>query len=249
MPWKIIISVTGGPERGARHEFVQDKIIIGRSRKADVVLNDAAVGVTHCQIQLSDDSVEVEDLMSKNNTFVNEVAVERAPLKTGDRIQIGRTELEIRIEPLTAEIPLTSPLYPNIFVAGYGEQERNFLAEEAKRSLLVPETQVFSTGEELLVEAVRWFEQKLSPGLFILDLKMPIINGINAAISLRAYERAYQTEKPAPIVFFCDPPDTEAFRKVLAFCTPSLYYPRQLERADFDHQVKLLFINLKRAPL
>ena len=223
--------------------------MIGRSRKADLVLNDSAVSVKHCQIQGSDDSVEIEDLVSKNGTFVNEVPIERTALKTGDRIQVGRSELEIRLEPMTAELPLSSPLYPSVFIAGYSEEERNFLAEEAKRTILAEESYVFFNGEELLVEAVRWFEKNRAPGLFILDLKMPIINGINTAISLRAYERAYQREKLVPVVFFFDPPDTEAFRKVLVFCSPSLHYPRQAERADFDHQAKLLLTNLRRSPL
>ena len=59
----------------------------------------------------------------------------------------------------------------------------------------------------------------------IIDFKMPIINGINTAISLRAYERAYKRDSLIPVLFFCDPPDSEAFRKVLSFCSPAMLFP------------------------
>lgn len=246
MALKIIVHITGGSQRGEFYEFIQDKILIGRSRKADLVLNDSAVSVKHCQILLGEDSAEVEDLMSKNGTYVNEMPVERATIKTGDRIQVGRSELEIRLERVTAEIPLSSPLYSSVFIAGYSEGEREFLGQEMEKALLAEKSYLFSNGEEVLVEVIRWFEEKRKPGFLVLDLKMPIINGINTAISLRAYERAYGLKELLPVVFFLDPPDTEAFRKVLSFCSPSFYHPRQADRADFEHQANLLIRNLKR---
>jgi pSer/pThr/pTyr-binding forkhead associated (FHA) protein len=247
MPWRVFINITGGSQRGESYEFAQEVVLIGRSRKADLVLNDSAVSVTHCQILAGGESVEIEDLRSKNGTFVNEVPIERTGLKTGDKIQVGRTELEVRFEPLTSEIPLLSPLYESAFIAGYSDAERGLLAEEIKRSMLAERTYAFANGEELLVEMARWFEDGRSPGIIILDLKMPIINGINTAISLRAYERAYERKELIQIVFFFDPPDTEAFRKVLAFCSPSFYYPRRATIADFDHQARLMLNNLKRS--
>jgi pSer/pThr/pTyr-binding forkhead associated (FHA) protein len=247
MPWKVLIAITEGTQRGEEYEFVQDLILIGRSRRADVVLNDSAVSVKHCQIEAGGDSVEIEDLMSKNGTFVNQIPIQRTVLKTGDRIQLGRTELSVRLEPMTATLPLSKPLYENAFIAGYSEQERMFLSEEIKRAMFAKDSYAFATGEELMTEVINWFEKNRSPGIFILDLKMPIINGINTAISLRAYERAYQRPEPIPIVFFFDPPDTEAFQKVLSFCSPSLYYPRQTDRKDFDQQARLMVNNLKRS--
>ncbi len=242
--------ITGGSQRGEEYQFTQDNILIGRSRKAEVVLNDSSVSVKHCQIIAGGESVELEDLMSKNGTFVNQAPIdERITLKNGDQIQVGRSELTVRLEPTTASLPLTSPLYPNLFIAGYENQEREMLAAEAKQSMLAEESHAFPNGEELMVRTLEWFEQNRDPGLLILDLKMPIINGINAAISIRAYERAYQRPGLIPIVFFFDPPDTEAFRKVLTFCAPSLYYPRRQDRMDFGEQVKLLINNLKRSPI
>jgi len=249
MPWKVYITITGGTQRGEEYEFTQDNILVGRSRKADVVLNDSSVSVKHCQILTAGDSVELEDLMSKNGTFLNDAPVARTTLNNRDRIQAGRSELEIRLEPMTADLPLTSPLYPSVFIAGYSDQERELLAVESKRSMLAEESYAFANGEELLVNTIQWFEKNRGPGLFLLDLKMPIINGINTAISIRAYERAYQRPELIPMVFFFDPPDTEAFRKVLGFCSPSWYYPRRAEQVDFAQQVKLLLNNLKRSPI
>ena len=40
-------------------------------------------------------AVEVVDLKSTNGTYVNERRVERAELKSGDRLRVGRLELTI----------------------------------------------------------------------------------------------------------------------------------------------------------
>ena len=245
MPWKLSIIITQGPQRGERYEFVQDSVLIGRSSRADLVLKDPAVSAEHCRIRLGE-VVEIEDLNSKNGTLVNRLAVERSILRSGDKIQLGTTELRINLEPLSEKDRLIYALYPSLFIAGFSEPERKFLEQEAVKSLLAGRALSFPTGEQLLIETARWLEQGQSPGMVILDIKMPIINGINTAISLRAYERAYQSPSSAFIVFFADQSESEAFKKVLAFCSPALHFPRQAEKFSFEQSAQRLIKNLRR---
>ena len=246
MPWKLSIIITQGPQKGERYEFVQDSVLIGRSSRADLVLKDSAVSAEHCRIRLGEEAVEIEDLGSKNGTFVNQLAVERSVLRSGDKIQLGTTELGINLEPLSEQDRLNYALYSSLLIAGFNELERKFLEKEATKSLLARRALSFPTGEELLIEIARWLEQGQSPGLVILDIKMPIINGINTAISLRAYERVYQTSAPCLIVFFADQQESEAFKKVLTFCSPALYFPRQAEKFSFEQSARRLIKNLRR---
>jgi len=230
-------------------EFLKDSVVIGRSKRADLVLNDTAISAEHSRILIMEDAVEVEDLGSKNGTFLNQLPVQRSVIKSGDRLMIGRTEMEIRLEELSEKDRLSSAIYPNALIAGYMDEERNFIVEVLTRNLVAARAWAFKNGEDLLAEAVKWFEQERAPGLVILDFKMPIINGINTAISLRAYERAYKRNSLASILFFCDPPDSEGFRKILTFCAPAMLFPRQAASAEFEDQARLMIKNLRRAPV
>jgi CheY-like chemotaxis protein len=249
MPWKLTISVKDGSQRGEVYDFYKDSVTIGRSKRADLNLNDSAIGAEHSRILVREDEVVIEDLNSKNGTFVNQVPVERSEIKSKDRIQLGKSELEIHLEPLTEKNRLSSAIYTSALIAGYTDEERDYFAETLVSSLVAAHAFGFANGEELLSETVRWFEQMRAPDLVIIDFKMPVINGINTAISLRAYERAYKRDSLIPVLFFCDPPDSEAFRKVLTFCSPAMLFPRQEQSADFESQTQLLLKNLRRAPV
>ena len=167
MPWKLTISITGGNQRGEKYDFLKDSILIGRSKRADLMLNDASVSAEHSRILMREDVVEVEDLGSTNGTFLNSLPVQRSTIKTGDRIQIGRSELEIRLEPLTEKNRLASAIYQSALIAGYTEEERNFIADSMVENLVAAHSFAFSNGEELLVETVSWFDQMRSPDLII----------------------------------------------------------------------------------
>src|SRR5215471_4290077 len=68
---------------------------VGRARGADFVLDAALVSRLHCRLEAGDQALEVVDLESTNGTFVNDRRVTRAKLVTGDRLRVGRVELEV----------------------------------------------------------------------------------------------------------------------------------------------------------
>ena len=68
---------------------------VGRAPRADFILDVALVSRLHCRITADADALEVVDLSSTNGTFVNDKRVEKAQLKTGDRLRIGRVELTV----------------------------------------------------------------------------------------------------------------------------------------------------------
>jgi pSer/pThr/pTyr-binding forkhead associated (FHA) protein len=68
---------------------------VGRAPRADFIVDVALVSRLHCRLTAADDTVEVVDLKSTNGTYVNERRIERAQLKSGDRLRVGRLELTI----------------------------------------------------------------------------------------------------------------------------------------------------------
>ena len=66
---------------------------VGRAARADFVVAAALVSRLHCRIVASDENLDVVDLQSTNGTFVNDTRIDRAALRSGDRLRVGRVEL------------------------------------------------------------------------------------------------------------------------------------------------------------
>ena len=72
---------------------------VGRAARADFIVDAALVSRLHCRLTATNDSLEVEDLKSTNGTFVNDKRIERATLANGDRLRVGRFELQVEQQP------------------------------------------------------------------------------------------------------------------------------------------------------
>ncbi len=70
---------------------------IGRAPRADFVVDAALVSRLHCRLTAGATELEVVDLESTNGTFVNGERVERATLRSGDRLGVGRVELAVSV--------------------------------------------------------------------------------------------------------------------------------------------------------
>ena len=75
----------------------RDATIFGRE-KGDVIINDAEVSSTHCQIQNIGGIYHIFDMNSTNGTFVNENRIVKSKLQNGDQIRIGKTSMRFALE-------------------------------------------------------------------------------------------------------------------------------------------------------
>ncbi len=87
-PYLIVLA--GGPA-GMMYQLPSDtKMTIGRGLEADIRMEDEGVSREHAQVTGSSDGNPIlEDLDSRNGTFVNGIQIQRQELKDGDKIQIG----------------------------------------------------------------------------------------------------------------------------------------------------------------
>ena len=74
-----------------------DETTVGRGTNCGIPLSDdSTVSQLHARFFRKDGKLFVEDLGSTNGTFVNRRQAKRAaPVKRGDRVQIGQTVLEL----------------------------------------------------------------------------------------------------------------------------------------------------------
>ncbi len=83
------LTIKEGVEPGRRIELGTGRAVIGRSSDCDIPLDVAAVSRQHAAVVEEGGQYFVEDLKSRNGTFLNNAAVvRRTPLKNGDLILI-----------------------------------------------------------------------------------------------------------------------------------------------------------------
>jgi pSer/pThr/pTyr-binding forkhead associated (FHA) protein len=78
-------------------DFVLDQFpfVIGRSKNADITLDDRWASRRHCLIELQGGVLIVRDLGSKHGTRLNDAVISEAVLKPGDTLSIGLSTLTV----------------------------------------------------------------------------------------------------------------------------------------------------------
>lgn len=98
---KIRLRVQSGSHAGKEIEVGQEKFLIGRSDSCQLRPKSESVSRKHCIIAVQEGRVLVQDLKSRNGTFVNE---KRLPpdkakvLKDGDMLRVGKLSFGVVIE-------------------------------------------------------------------------------------------------------------------------------------------------------
>jgi hypothetical protein len=84
-------------ERNARRALrLRAPFVLGRSRDADVFLQDGEVSRRHARFETNGGVVYLEDLQSSNGTFLNGRRVTEAiEIRAGDEIDVGTTRLVV----------------------------------------------------------------------------------------------------------------------------------------------------------
>ena len=83
---------------GRRNVLSGSRVVIGRSREADIVLQDPNVSRRHAELRREDGGWQIVDLGSTNGITVNGRRVDHQPLGAGDQITIGVTDLTFELD-------------------------------------------------------------------------------------------------------------------------------------------------------
>jgi hypothetical protein len=91
----LIAERGGGLEQGERFDLIGG-LSIGRSRDADVQIDDRYASGIHARIFNRENRVYVEDMSSTNGTLLNDATLKgEAELLDGDVVRIGDTEFRL----------------------------------------------------------------------------------------------------------------------------------------------------------
>jgi pSer/pThr/pTyr-binding forkhead associated (FHA) protein len=85
------LTVTAPPElAGTRFALTGSEMTIGRAQGCAILVGDQTVSSIHARIAAQGSERLIEDLKSRNGTFVNKVRITGpTPLRAGDRVGIG----------------------------------------------------------------------------------------------------------------------------------------------------------------
>jgi hypothetical protein len=83
---------------GRRNVLSGNRVVVGRSREADIVLQDPNVSRRHAELRKDDGGWQIVDLGSTNGIKVNGRRVDNQPLRPGDQVTIGVTDLTFELE-------------------------------------------------------------------------------------------------------------------------------------------------------
>jgi pSer/pThr/pTyr-binding forkhead associated (FHA) protein len=70
-------------------------VTIGRAPDNEIAIDNLAVSNYHARVYAEAGKLVIEDLSSLNGTFVNDLRVERAVLRDGDTIQVGKHSIQL----------------------------------------------------------------------------------------------------------------------------------------------------------
>jgi hypothetical protein len=123
---RLIVRAGNGTTK--EFQFIEGSVSIGRQSSNQVLLQDKAVSKQHAVISTTEDGKwMVEDLDSANKTYLNDKAIHKAEIKTGDVLRIVDFVIEIDLEEsveaeskgqmedtLSLEAALTTPKHETV---------------------------------------------------------------------------------------------------------------------------------------
>ncbi len=99
-----------GPLKGQTFSLAEGDLSIGRLSSNGVHVADIAVSRRHCVIRSEDGHFKIQDLESRNGSFVNTVPVKERLLEHGDRIEVGSSLFVFLVEEGEPPVP-SNPVY------------------------------------------------------------------------------------------------------------------------------------------
>lgn len=98
----LLISLAGENGLGEQLRFTSPEIVIGRHPNCEWVLANETVSTKHARLLFHHDQWWLEDLHSRNGTFLNEqVLTSPVVVANEDRVRCGQVNFEIRFEELS----------------------------------------------------------------------------------------------------------------------------------------------------
>lgn len=127
---------TDGPRSGEEIFLEAFEVTFGRSKKADIFLDDEKLSRVHAKITRVGMGYRLIDLNSRNGTYVNGMRVLEHPLSSFDQIEIGNSKFKFLIHDIIAS-DMARQQAGNLVPAAPQEQTRSYQIDPAMAQNLV----------------------------------------------------------------------------------------------------------------
>ncbi len=124
------LSVVTGPFKGKIFSINKKEMVIGRDPKCEIYISVQNISRAHAKIVQCGEGFQIEDLDSRNGTFVNDQRVAIQDLIDGDRIVLGGYMLSFHLSETSIDTPsdgFNNTKTQNIMI---NTQEREFFKSE-----------------------------------------------------------------------------------------------------------------------
>jgi DNA-binding NtrC family response regulator len=146
-------------------------VVVGTSAECDLVVRDGRVSRRHCRVTLTERGVVLEDLGSKNGTFVRDVPIREVFLLPGVTARLGDCQLAVAVVGEPMVLPISKlPRFGDALGASMGMRTLFATLERAAPSDATVVLQGESgTGKELLARAIHAASLRAHASLEVFD--------------------------------------------------------------------------------
>ena len=96
---QVVLKVIGGKNDGRQIKIAVPRFIIGRGETAHLRPSSDLVSREHCEILVGDGVVRINDLKSRNGTYVNGLKLDGPhDVNSGDSLRVGRLQFEVIVD-------------------------------------------------------------------------------------------------------------------------------------------------------
>lgn len=169
-PGQLTLHVLTGPSAGRVAVISKSRVVVGRSRTADIVLDHFSVSGAHFELRIGSQGIEVRDLNSINGIRIGQIGVMHAIVGLGTVISAGDCDVQIagidEVEVLvSAEGRLGGMLGSSKAMREVFAQVRQL----AKTPLDVLVTGETGTGKELVSQALHALSKRAEEPFVTID--------------------------------------------------------------------------------
>jgi diguanylate cyclase (GGDEF)-like protein len=131
----MVLIYPPGPDLGRRWQLGSDEIVVGRGSDCDIQIDRDSVSRRHARVCRIEDQWSVEDLGSTNGSYINDVPIQRSPLRDGDFVKIGSAIFKF-LSGSSVETSYHEEIYKMTIVDGLtGAHNKRYFLEFLEREI------------------------------------------------------------------------------------------------------------------